>query len=554
MTYILIIFSLVTLLATFIAPGLFLSELIQKRYGIKDYYVPLIAVLFSCLLSYAIFWFYLLSPLAGEWLSTILFVLSWSILALFILNKRYRHFISRKNIIFPIILVLLVSWLYSNIAAACRQDKYADSCYVKSISIDNYMSSLYADNIRSDKPKALIGDRQGGDRPPLQSSVMLSQSVLTANPATGKHNTQLMGTILQVSWVLAVWILCRVLGLKLYDTVLVVVASAFTGFFFFNSVIVWPKLLAGSFVVLAVVLLYFENKSHKYALAGLASAAALLAHTASAFTLIPLWISVMIFKKMRPNLRQAASVIAVAAILIMPWLAYQQFYDPPSNRLGKWFFAGVMSKDDRTLPEALSSSYTSTSLGELVRNKVKMTANLVADKPTNELIGSGKFAKLRDLEFRYMVVGIGLANLGWLVLLRKKYRDKLDKQFTIKAKWLLGLTAASVVFWIGTVFLPEFVAIHTSSYAMLIILIPLLYSCILQSKVLSKFKYLLGAVIILYFFVIWVLSVYMRVPAPEYRFLPIILSAVTLFALVYFVYKTENKVSISTRAYNKIFK
>ena len=48
---------------------------------------------------------------------------------------------------------------------------------------------------------------------------------------------------------------------------------------------------------------------------------------------------------------------AVFAVLMLPWLAYQRFYEPPGNRLVKWHIGGVIPPDARSVSEALRDSY-----------------------------------------------------------------------------------------------------------------------------------------------------------------------------------------------------
>ena len=104
--------------------------------------------------------------------------------------------------------------------------------------------------------RPFVGDWLSSDRPPLQAGIYLL--VLPWMKMLGLPiglGYQCAGTILQIFWLPAAWVLCRAFGLSRMAAALVICVVGSTGFFLLNSVFVWPKLLAAAYAVSSGVLL-----------------------------------------------------------------------------------------------------------------------------------------------------------------------------------------------------------------------------------------------------------------------------------------------------------
>jgi hypothetical protein len=82
----------------------------------------------------------------------------------------------------------------------------------------------------------------------------------------------------------------------------------------------------------------------------------MLSHGGSAFAFIGL-ISTFLLLKGRIKVRNLAALAAASALLYLPWVLYQKYYDPPGDRLLKYHLAGAKDLNNRTFAETLITSY-----------------------------------------------------------------------------------------------------------------------------------------------------------------------------------------------------
>ncbi|WP_432825497.1 hypothetical protein [Dactylosporangium sp. CA-092794] len=171
-----------------------------------------------------------------------------------------------------------------------------------------------------------------------------------------------VAVLLQVLCVPAVWALLRALRLTGYRLIVVLTMFLFTGFFVYNSVFVWPKLLAASMTLTAFALLFFGRPARSmWALAGVAAGAGMVAHAGVAFTLLPMGL-LLLRRRYRPSWQHLGLTAAGGALLQAPWMAYRKIIDPPGDQLLKWHLAGVwqpaFGPDQRSLTELAGARFT----------------------------------------------------------------------------------------------------------------------------------------------------------------------------------------------------
>jgi len=119
---------------------------------------------------------------------------------------------------------------------------------------------------------------------------------------------------------------------------------------------------------------------------------------------------------MRPNKATLAAALGAFLTIVLPWICYQKFYEPPGNRLLKWHIAGVIPIDDRGVFETLYTSYHEISWASILYNKKANLEILFEKAPWCSFDLSPAHAGVnRAAELFYFFRGLGLGS--WLLLL-----------------------------------------------------------------------------------------------------------------------------------------
>jgi hypothetical protein len=197
----------------------------------------------------------------------------------------------------------------------------------------------------------------------------------------------------------------------------------------------------------------------------------MMSHPGAAFTLAPIGVALLLTRP-RPASRLLVATAVAAIVVIAPWTAYQRLYDPPGDQLMRQSLGGVV--DDRPLGQTLREQYGSTPIQDIAHNKLVNATTIVGyPNPEYHLLGPGWPGRARDEEFRYVLFGLGLFNLGWLVLAvpstRRRMRELLDVALL---RLMLIVAGASVVIWVLMLFGPPLSVpvIHHGSYATMMLL------------------------------------------------------------------------------------
>ena len=227
----------------------------------------------------------------------------------------------------------------------------------------------------------MIGDWLSSDRPPLQTGFVLLQWPLwTVQGRPGAY--QFLGTVLQSAWLPALWITFRVRGDTVSRTCVAVLATSATGVMFFNTVYIWPKMLAGALALAALAILVSRDPADRSRGAGVIAAAlaalSMLAHGGTFFALLAL-VPFVILLRRKVTAWAVAACAAAVAVLYLPWLLYQHFVNPPGNRLVKWMLASVIPIDHRGILQTIIDQYRSVPLTRLLGNKLDNLTTLVAN-------------------------------------------------------------------------------------------------------------------------------------------------------------------------------
>ena len=423
-------------------------------------------------------WAWFASPLAGRVFAVILLVASVAAIGLFGRRGELR----RLDLSTPLLLALAVglaftglAFLQGGIGSLHPAEAIETRFWAKS---DNLVPLDFARALAAHQP--LSGYMEGqwlfSDRPPLGTGFALLQW-----PLWGVHTQlgyQLLSTGLQVSWLPALWTVLRVRGLGAGRVSAVVLMTAATGAMFFNSVYVWPKMLAGSLAVTALAILISRDDDDRWAGAGILAVAlatlSMLAHGGTAFALLALAPFVYLERR-RITARSVIVCAAVAAALYLPWTLFQHFVDPPGNRLIKWQLAGVIPVTPDGVLSTIVHQYLSLSPIQLLVNKWDNLAAMVAipgmwrtqtSDPawTSGFLGFARIAQLYDV-----LPAAGLLLLGLLALLFPSGRRVLAAARPLAVFTGLAAVVEIVLEWGG----PIPAILHQGAYAFVIVLIGL---------------------------------------------------------------------------------
>lgn len=505
------------LVILFFSPGLLAGIWLTKTQRMSPLYVLPVAGLTGCLIGLTGFWIWLASPPIGRWFSLLVVIGEVIAAGWLMASKPVRLTLLRIDAVAPLIILVFVTLFYNGVIFSCLGGP-VEFCHVDRS--DNMLPQLFANNVAAGQPRLMFaGGWQGSDRPPLQAGIVLAQEALTRGRPFAALGYQLLSSALQCMWIIALWVAARKLRLPVRRIVLLITLCVFCGFFFYNSFFVWPKLLAAALGLVAFCMLVAEQRRTLYwGLAAAFLACAMLAHSGVIFTIVPI-AAIILLSRFRPSLKTLAVAAFVGAIVLAPWLAYQNFYDPPGNRLQKWHLAGVIPVDDRSVGQALRDSYSTTPLSTLVTNRLDNLRTVVGaiDNDANRygpdsfyvtLSGPSNLDKLRDMEYRCTLFGIGLLNIGWLSLLFPSVRRRLratglDIAFL---RLLIGVGLSSLLLWALALFPPYSAIIHQGSYLTMMMLMASFGTLVtvLPKRIVLPLMILQFA----YFVVAWILSVF----------------------------------------------
>lgn len=478
--------------AEFLLPGFVLALLLSRRRPMSAVHALITVLTASATLGYIGFWIFFESKLLGRAFSLACFAASLFVLA-FSVKRAARAKALAQLVAVPLIYVAITGIVYLSLfyLSANPFSERFDLANVRFSSTirpgDNLIPLIFAEKIYSHEPirPFCCGDWLSSDRPPLQSGMFLLIRPLRIIGSVGL-NYQLLGTALQCLWICGVWALLVVLRAPPLRIKQILAFLIFSGFFFYNSVYVWPKLLAAAFILfaLAIVLDIWDSDrpitNFETTLAALSVSLALLAHPGSVFSL-PAFLLLLARKRKLFHFRQCASAALLIALFFTPWIAYQKFYDPPGNRLLKMHLAGVIAIDSRSTWQALVDAYTQPTLRTLAEAKWGNLKTLIGPKPFDELGVTAIRVKnglhldrevaesTRFAQREYIWSAVGLFNFGWLAallwFLRKNKPPRLPH-----ARLLVLLALLNVAIWSIVQYGPGYTFTTEASYANMLLL------------------------------------------------------------------------------------
>jgi hypothetical protein len=309
------------------------------------------------------------------------------------------------------------------------------------------------------------------DRPPLQVGYVLTQRVFGWDERMTHY--EVIGVVLQQFWIVGMWALLIAARVSRRTISLVLVAALVSDVVITNGFFVWPKLLSAAFVLAALALVAAPGESTlrrqpvTILLLGALAALAYLAHGTGVFGLIP--VAVVVLWKGLPNWRWLCAGAAVTLALLVPWMAFQRYEDPPGNRVVKWSLAGVVEPDDRGTLETIIDAYREAGVGGTLENKFQnfltMAGGNPLERPPEEghpfgdvgsetsnavsALTEGDFSlavsKVREIRYWHLLWTLGILLFALPVIavgrLRGHWRDDADWQFARLCLTVCGIGA-----------------------------------------------------------------------------------------------------------------
>lgn len=292
---------------------------------------------------------------------------------------------------------------------------------------------LASDNMHS---VAWMGSWRVSDRPPLAYGWHAMFAKLFGSRLVPADGTYLLyqhawpvGVLLNTLWapvlMLAALRWSRSVGIALG----IVLACAMSPFLLFNSGYIWPKLLAAAFAFCAAWLLFDAGRPTRrplredgaaFVLAAGLSALALQAHGGVVFGTVVM-VLMALWMRGLPSLRAMVAAAAVVLVILVPWMLYQRFVDPPGNALLKIAFAGsmVFGRDDLGVLDTVRRAYADVTLVSWLQMKASALLVLLGGAsqcgPGEHAAVTTMLDRFRARDFLYVLPSLWLLVAGALV-------------------------------------------------------------------------------------------------------------------------------------------
>jgi hypothetical protein len=477
------LFVLATVQLTLTAmPGV-ASVLLAMRLGAREVPVLLgVALAGSGAAAMLVFWAYYLDPWLGGPCAYVIFFGS-AALAVWCRPIATQHGALLRRLSVPLALwalgaffVIFFGFLHGGTETALTTAAARFGTQPTQLASDNFIPSFFSDWMFAGHPGMAPIFEPGylfSDRPPLQVSYILAQRIFGWDTTT--LHAQLLGVIIQQFWIVGLWALLSAARISVRTRSLTIVAALLCDVTIVNGFFVWPKLLAASFVLAALALVVaprestLKSRPATTVLLGALAGLAFLSHGSSVFGLIPLVL--VAFARGLPSWRWLLAGAAAALVLVLPWMAYQHYGDPPGNRVVKWSLAGVTKIDGRSTGEEIVHAYREAGVGGALHNKLENFLTMAGGgpdtrvSPTTEWIhfgsaftdtanavryvGEGRFgtaiSEIRESRFSHLLWSFGVLLLGFPVILigrlRGVRREGNDWRFARLCFFVFGLGA-----------------------------------------------------------------------------------------------------------------
>jgi hypothetical protein len=290
------------------------------------------------------------------------------------------------------------------------------------------------------------GSWLSSDRPPLQMGYVVAAMPFGAWK-DGLHY-QVLSVALQQLWIIGMWALLEATDVRARTRALVMAATLVSDIAILHGFFVWPKLVPVGFLLAAAAIVFSPRWRTARTQQWLGSVVAtlltlaLLCHGTSMYAVAALVIVAAV--RGRPTWRWVGAGLIAAALLYMPWSAYQKYFDPPGNHLLKSQLAVHTPGDHRSVVATIVHAYSEIGFRGALDNRVHNIDAVTGRKALPQFwhdavhyASRGDFYKLidttRGLRFLYLLPCLGLLLLAPLLMLipaiRRRPRSPADWRF-----------------------------------------------------------------------------------------------------------------------------
>jgi len=455
-------------LALTAAPGI-AATLVALRLGVRrEAELLALGLAGSGVAAMLTFWVYYAIPALGDACAYTLFFGSLGLIA-----WAWRDISSQRELLrrlaIPLglwalgsLFMVFFGFLHGGAEASIETASFRFSTNPSQMASDSYIPLFFSDWMfagHPGPPPVFEPEWLFSDRPPLQVAYVLTQRIFGWD-TVGLHY-EALGVMLQQLWIVGLWALLTAARVSARTRALAMIAALVGDMAIANSFYVWPKLLGAAFVLAALALVAVPGESRlrerpwTFVLLAALAGLALLAHGTGIFGLIP--VAAVALWKGLPHWRWLAAGAAVLLILVVPWMAYQHYGNPPGNRLLKWHIAGVMEIDERGTFETIVDEYREVGVGGALENKLNNFLYMAGSDPSpapqpgemphgdvvTELgdmlsaLAEGRFgdatSKAREIRYWHLLWVFGLLMLAAPLIavgrLRGRWRDGEDWWF-----------------------------------------------------------------------------------------------------------------------------
>lgn len=326
--------------------------------------------------------------------------------------------------------------------------------------IPRYFTEWFATRGHQNPPPVYPPDWLMSDRPPLQVGYALSQRAFF--PTERALHYEILCVGVQSFWIVGMWAVLCAARLRAMTRGLAIFAALASDIAILHGFFVWPKLIAAAFLLAALALVISPawTRSRRdlrvAALIGALLALAMLAHGSSVFGAVPL--ALLAVYRGLPGWRWVGVAALAGLVLMVPWTAYQNYANPPGDRLLKWQLGGEIEASSKGTLEAIADGYEEAGWDGTLDNKEDNFGEMVGwPRARDDLeaavdgLEEGKpglaAAAVRNTRFFSLLPFLGLlliAPVAMVVGRRREDREENEWRFALVCFAFFGIAS---LFW-----------------------------------------------------------------------------------------------------------
>ena len=436
-------FSLLCLLLLFF-PTFYLLKRVTTLAAPENY---LAAFVLTALCALALFYLASFSPTAGRAIAR-LWLLSGAVLLLLTFRSGWgkARLSDHPWLLAAVLLTVFQACFVFSFATVSPLYSANYLFYPAGWSTDNQIPLTVAQILASGSSlgEVTFGPWKVSDRTPLLACLLFPAVTLLRHfphglsSGTERIILQMCSFGIQNSWVLPVWVVLRRLRFGQRECVVAFLLLAATPFIFFNTVYVWPKLLAATFCLAQFLYLGLLEKEDRPALfsvviSGIAAGLAVMAHGSAVIAVLAIYL-VALLRAFRARWFQVVLSGAVSAVVTIPWLIWSNTVAPTINPLPRFLLTadfGFSEKAPRGVLQSALQMYGSMPFSTWLQAKLVALKMLAGFDLSIVRMALGPFKdpfqgfeSIRAYQFFFFVPSLGLflIPLAWIVLSRRRLK------------------------------------------------------------------------------------------------------------------------------------